>query len=73
MQARISLRRQRKGGPPPSTDAICKWFEQNPNKRQDIGSADIRAALSSGEEVGLKHLSINLPPVTKIIFIKPEN
>ncbi|KAF8492754.1 hypothetical protein F5888DRAFT_1636909 [Russula emetica] len=42
-------------GPPPSTDAIRKWLEQNPKKRQGIGKRDIRDAFRSGKEVGLGH------------------
>jgi hypothetical protein len=55
MQARIALRKQRKGGSPPSKDAIGKWLEQNPQRGDGIKAADINAALSSGEEVGLGH------------------
>ncbi len=53
--ARISLRKRSQGGPPPSTDAIREWIEQNQEWRQGISEADIRAAFSSGEEVGLGH------------------
>lgn len=53
--ARISLHKQSQGGPPPTTDAIHKWLEQNQEKRQGIREADIRAAFRSGEEVGLVH------------------
>jgi len=52
LHARISLHKQSQGGagPPPSTDAIRKWLEQNPKKRQGIGKRDIRDAFRSGKE-----------------------
>ena len=53
--ARISLRKRSQGGPPPSTDAIRGWLEQNPGKQDGITEVDIRAAFNSGEEVGLGH------------------
>ena len=53
--ARVALRKQSQGGPPPSTHAIHKWLEQHPNKWDGIGQGDIRAAFHSGEEVGLGH------------------
>ena len=53
--ARISLRKQSQGGPPPSTDAIRKWVEQYPKKWDGIKGTDIRNAFHSGEEVGLGH------------------
>ena len=59
--ARISLRKQSQGGPPPSTDAIRKWLERNPQKWDGIRRADIMSAFHCGEEVGLRHYD-NIPP-----------
>ena len=47
-QARICLRKE---GQPTSTVAIRGWLEQN--KKTRISTLDIRAAIDSGEEVGL--------------------
>jgi hypothetical protein len=47
-QARICLRKE---GQPTSTVAIRGWLEQN--ERIRISTLDIRAAIDSGEEVGL--------------------
>jgi hypothetical protein len=52
--ARISLRKQSQGGPPPSTNDIHEWLKQNP-KREGIKQADVTAAFDSGGEVGLGH------------------
>jgi hypothetical protein len=39
----------------PSTEAIRDWVEQHPAKRQGIRDTDVKVALDSGEEVGVRH------------------
>lgn len=52
MHARISIRKTRPQGPPPSPDEIGAWLETYPGRREGITEATLFDAFNVGDEVG---------------------